>query len=76
MLLMNFNDAFWTEHLWTSIAAMAAAVAFISSVADRRRQKRINIENVGFMPWTLLTILSMLLTVVAAALTIKAGELF
>lgn len=73
---MNFSDAFWTEHIWTGMAAIAAAVVVISSVADRRRQKRTNIEDVGFMPWTLMTILAMLLTVVAAALAIKTGELF
>lgn len=58
------------------MSVLSAAVVLVSSVADRRRQKRIIIENVGFMPWTLLTILSMLLTVVAAALAIKSGELF
>lgn len=73
---MIFPAAFWTDHIWTIVAAGAAAVVLISSVADRRRQKRNNIEDVGFMPWTFMTILSMLLTVVAAALAIKSGELF
>lgn len=73
---MILNAAFWTEYLWTSIAVIAAAGVLISSVADRRRQKRTKIEDVGFMPWTFMTILSMLLTVVATALAIKTGELF
>ena len=73
---MILNDAFWTEYSWTSIAIFAAVAVLVSSVADRRRQKRTKIENVGFIPWTLMTILSMLLTVVATALTIKTGELF
>ena len=73
---MNFDDPFWTQHVWTGITVIAAVVVLISSLADRRRQKRTNIEDVGFMPWTLMTILAMLLTVVAAALAIKSGELF
>ena len=76
MLPMILNDAFWTEYSWTSIAIFSAAVVLASSVADRRRQKRTKIEDLGFMPWTLMTILSMLLTVVAIALAIKTGELF
>ena len=58
------------------MSVLSAVVVLISSLADRRRQKRTNIEDVGFMPWTLMTILAMLLTVVAAALAIKSGELF
>ena len=73
---MIFDDTIWADHLWTSIFAIAAILAFISSVADRRRQKRTSIEDVGFMPWTLVTVLSMLLAVVTVALAIKTGELF
>lgn len=72
---MIIGFAFWTGYSWMSSAVVAGAIVFISSVADRRRQKRANMENVGFMPWTLITLLAMLLTVVAVALAIKTGEL-
>jgi hypothetical protein len=46
-------------------------MVLISSLADRRRHKRVNIEDVGFVPWPIITVLSVLGTVLAAALAIK-----
>lgn len=68
--------SFWAEHLWTAMSLCAAVLVFISSFADHRRQKRMRINDVGFMPWTAITVFSVLATVLAAASAIKAGEFF
>ena len=53
------------------IAVLSGLLVLVSSLADRRRHRRTNIENVGFMPWTAITVFSVLATVIAAALAIK-----
>ncbi len=50
---------------------MSALVVLVSSLADRRRHNRANIDDVGFMPWTAITVFSVLATVLTAALAIK-----
>jgi hypothetical protein len=62
---------FWDNHLWLGTAIVSGVVVLISSVADRRRHRRTNMEDVGFMPWTAITVFSVLATVIAAALAIK-----
>lgn len=52
-------------------ALASASLVLISGVADRRRHKRVNIEDVGFIPWPIITLLSVLGTVLATALAIK-----
>lgn len=61
----------WQDHVWTVVSLMSASLVIVSSVADRRRHKRKNIENVGFVPWTIITVLSVLCAVLSAALAIK-----
>lgn len=61
----------WQDHFWTAVSLMSAVLVVISSVADRRRHKRSNIEDVGFVPWPFVTVLSVLFTVLSAALAIK-----
>jgi hypothetical protein len=62
-----------SNHLWTGVAILSATIVLVSSLADRRRNRRRNIDAVGFMPWTAITVMSVLATVVAAALALKAG---
>ena len=65
------TDYIWRDHFWTALALILALLVLISSLADRRRHKRTNIDNVGFMPWTAITVFSVLGTVLSAALAIK-----
>jgi hypothetical protein len=41
-------------------------------LAERRRDRRTNPDRVGFMPWTLILIFSILSAAVLAALALKA----
>ena len=67
----SFGALFQANHFWTVVSAISAMVVWVSSIADRRRGRRSNIEAVGFMPWTMVTVLATLVVVVAAALAIK-----
>lgn len=67
-----FTTAFLTKHAWGGISLLAAVTVFVSSVADKRRQRRNKFDDVGFMPWTAMTVMATLGTVIAAALAIKS----
>ena len=62
---------FLSNHMWAGISALSGAMVLVSSLADRRRNRRVNINDVGFMPWTAITVFSVLATVISAALAIK-----
>ncbi len=66
-----FEQFIWQDHLWAASSVMSALVVLVSSLADRRRHNRANIDDVGFMPWTANTVFSVLATVLTAALAIK-----
>ncbi|NBU83797.1 MAG: hypothetical protein EBS21_04185 [Sphingomonadaceae bacterium] len=55
--------------LWTGCAT-AFGVAGLSAWADWRRARRTNIDAVGFMPWPLIMILSILIGAVLAAIAL------
>jgi hypothetical protein len=63
----------WQDHFWTIAAIASAIFGAFCMFADHRRFKRQNLEKVGFMPWTGLSIFATLVTVFAAALAIKSG---
>jgi hypothetical protein len=74
MPCMNFfNATFWDNHFWLASSVLSALLVLVSTLADGRRQKRKRIEDVGFMPWTGITVISVLATVITAAFAIKAG---
>jgi hypothetical protein len=72
-VMIEYVQQAWHFHIWAIVAAGAAVLAVISSIADRRRQRRSLINNVGFMPWTAISLFSIGLTLVSVALAIKAG---
>jgi hypothetical protein len=57
--------------LWSGCAA-ALAVAGVATIAEQRRVNRRNLDNVGFMPWPLITVLAMMIALSCAAIAIKA----
>ncbi|HQS71237.1 MAG: hypothetical protein B7Y36_01965 [Novosphingobium sp. 28-62-57] len=57
----------WFPHLWQfHLAAGAAAltIALASVWAERRRLRRVNLDAVGFMPWTVIYLITFLVAVV------------
>jgi hypothetical protein len=66
-----FEQLNWQDHIWAVSSVMSALVVLVSSLADRRRHNRVSIDDVGFMPWTAITVFSVLATVLSAALAIK-----
>jgi hypothetical protein len=64
---------FWDFHMWTVVAVVAGVVALVSILADRQRHKRVRLDRVGFMPWTGISVMATLVTVVSLALAIKTG---
>jgi hypothetical protein len=68
-----FDGLYWSNHFWTGVSVLSAILVVVSSLADRRRHRRTDIEQVGFMPWTAITVFSVLSTVLAAALAIKGA---
>ncbi len=60
------------RNIWIAIAVFSALLVLISAVADRRRGRRTQIENVGFMPWTAITVFAVMATLLAIALAIKS----
>lgn len=71
--MQNFLADLWAFHVWTVFAMAAAMLSAVSIFADSRRQKRTQIERVGFMPWTGISILAIMVTLLSTALAIKAG---
>lgn len=56
-----------------AVGAGAVAVAVVANIAERRRHNRKDVENVGFMPWPLITLLAVVVALFATALGIKSG---
>lgn len=53
------------------MSLFSVMVVAISSFADWRRSRRRDINAVGFMPWTAITLLGVLASVISAALALK-----
>jgi hypothetical protein len=66
-------DDIWNNHFWTASACFFVALVVISSFADHKRSRRKKVEDVGFMPWTSITVFSVLLSVISVALAIKSA---
>ncbi len=50
---------------------MALTVALTSVWAERRRLRRVNLDAVGFMPWTVLYLVAFLVAVVFLGLGVR-----
>ncbi|MEQ1547716.1 MAG: hypothetical protein ABL918_03590 [Chakrabartia sp.] len=59
-----------SDTLW-GVCIGALIIAGIASFAERRRNKRADLDKVGFMPWPLIMILAMLSSAVCAAYALK-----
>lgn len=59
--------------MWAVIALLSAMASAAFILADRRRQRRVRLDPVGFVPWTGLSVFAMGLTLIAAVLAVRAG---
>lgn len=58
------------QQLWGAAAA-AVLVAIASGFGEHRRRGRRDIDRVGFMPWTLIQVLAMLIAVILASVALN-----
>jgi hypothetical protein len=63
----------WNFHMWAVVACGAALITAISIWADWRRNRNRQIGQVSYMPWTGISMLAVGVTLLAAALAVKAG---
>ncbi len=54
----NLDIFFLQDHFAGLVSAVSALLACGAAFADGRRQKRKDLNKVGFMPWTILTVLA------------------
>ena len=54
------------------VGAVAAGIAAWASLADRRRVRRTNLDAVGFMPWTPIFFVALLVACVALGLAARS----
>ena len=71
--MMDWLTENWNFHMWAVIAVLSALASVTFVLADRKRQKRERLDQVGFVPWTGLSVLAMGITLIAAVLAVKAG---
>jgi hypothetical protein len=57
---------------WWTLAAASAALGVVSALADWKRTRRRDLDRPGWVPWTGLQILALLVAVVAAVLALRA----
>lgn len=58
--------------IFWALAAVAAAIGALASIADHARARRRDIDHVGWMPWPLVLILALTLAATFAALALKS----
>ncbi len=56
--------------LWIGVGAMVT-LAGVRGLADWRRGRRRDLDKVGWVPWTLIQLIAVLLAVMGAALALK-----
>jgi len=63
---------YWSDHLVLAGGLLAATVALTAWLGDRRRTRRQNPDAVGFMPWTTLFVVALLLACILLGLAARA----
>ncbi len=58
------------QQLWGG-AAIAIIIAIGSGFGEHRRRRRRDVDRVGFMPWTMIQVLAMLIGLILASLALN-----
>jgi len=56
---------------WWTLAGAGAALGVVCALADWKRTRRSDLDRPGWVPWTGLQLLALLVRIVAAALALK-----
>jgi uncharacterized membrane protein len=59
------------DMLWT-VAAAALVLAAVAAFLEHRRQKRRNLDQVGWVPWNFIQVIAAMVAILAAILAMKA----
>ncbi|WP_106639713.1 hypothetical protein [Allosphingosinicella vermicomposti] len=59
------------QHLLWTVSGSAFAVAATAGLAEHRRQRRRNLDSVGWMPWNLIQVMGGLVAVLAFAYSLR-----
>lgn len=65
---MDFEDP---SHLLWAAAAFFAALVALAAWRDHRRTRRRDVDRPGWVPWTGITLLAMLMALVCAGLALR-----
>ena len=57
--------------IFWALAALAAVIGVLASIADHARARRRDVDRIGWVPWPLVLILSLTLAAAFAALALK-----
>ncbi|WAC24349.1 hypothetical protein [Blastomonas sp. SL216] len=57
--------------LWGQLALVMSALAGTAAFADAQRMRRSDFDRVGFMPWTGIAMISVMVAVFATAFALK-----
>ena len=64
----------WFVHIWqyhAALGAMALSIALCAVRGERRRLRRTNLDAVGFMPWTIIYLISFLAAIILMGLAAR-----
>ncbi|KPF91017.1 hypothetical protein IP81_12425 [Novosphingobium sp. AAP83] len=64
----------WFVHIWqyhAALGAMAFGIALCAVRGERRRLRRTNLDAVGFMPWTVIYLISFLAAIILLGLAAR-----
>jgi hypothetical protein len=56
------------------VAGLAAATGGYAALAERRRHQRRDLDNVGWVPWTLVQVVAMVLAIGLFAIALKMND--
>ena len=71
--MTGLSSTIFGTNFWAGASILAGILILISGFADRNRSRRKNIEAVGFMPWTAITVFAVMIFVLSTALAIKGA---
>jgi hypothetical protein len=70
----DYDIFFWQENFFWVVCAISGLISVIAGFADHRRARRTNIEKVGYMPWTTITVLAGIASFISLIYGLASGQ--